>query len=296
MNGTPGTVSKILWHFTGGPRWNNELKKQDEKPKPTEEAFAGLLGILRSRTLRVGGFREVAKVTVPKVTRVDPITRQSVVDLDVPRELLSTSVCCIADIPIMHLGYHAGRYGRFAIGFHRDAAITTGFNPVFYCPHGSSVLQSLYVGLHGLGGTDDDGLVALGELSIFDMSQAEIRTMEQAQEQSTVSGSKRRPNLSAAIDNLRKSVEELDKKHSKALNTLKQIIAFIKTFNINEFDTIYTEREWRSTQPFNFTFADVPMVVAPREGGFFDRLIDGVDSLGLPRSVSIVAWEDLVEH
>ena len=38
MNGTPGTVSKILWHFTGGPRWNSELNRQEQEPKPAEEA------------------------------------------------------------------------------------------------------------------------------------------------------------------------------------------------------------------------------------------------------------------
>ena len=32
----------------------------------------------------------------------------------------------------MHLGYHAERYGKIAIGFHRDAVIRHGFSPVFY--------------------------------------------------------------------------------------------------------------------------------------------------------------------
>jgi hypothetical protein len=30
MKSTPGTVSKILWHFTGGAAWN---KKKDEPGK-----------------------------------------------------------------------------------------------------------------------------------------------------------------------------------------------------------------------------------------------------------------------
>jgi hypothetical protein len=41
----------------------------------------------------------------------------------------------LADIPVAHLSYHAHRYGKAAIGFHRDAAIREGFHPVFYTWH-----------------------------------------------------------------------------------------------------------------------------------------------------------------
>jgi hypothetical protein len=34
MPSSPGTVSKILWHFTGGPRWNEVEKRQEATPKP----------------------------------------------------------------------------------------------------------------------------------------------------------------------------------------------------------------------------------------------------------------------
>jgi len=36
---TPGTVSKILWHFTGGPTWNTEKEKQNTTPKPANDAY-----------------------------------------------------------------------------------------------------------------------------------------------------------------------------------------------------------------------------------------------------------------
>ena len=39
MPSSPGTVSKILWHFTGGPRWNDVEKRQEKEPKSIEEAY-----------------------------------------------------------------------------------------------------------------------------------------------------------------------------------------------------------------------------------------------------------------
>ena len=39
---SPGSVSKILWHFTGGPKWNDQKKRQAKKQKPAAEAFENL--------------------------------------------------------------------------------------------------------------------------------------------------------------------------------------------------------------------------------------------------------------
>lgn len=116
-------------------------------PKPLPDAYAALLGILESQTLRLGGFREHVKVVVP--TRRDPYTLFDGVTLpklpDPPDYLefvsQSSRVCCVADIPIAHLSYHAARYGQIAIGFHRDALLRAGFRPVFYADHGSAALQ-----------------------------------------------------------------------------------------------------------------------------------------------------------
>jgi hypothetical protein len=38
------------------------------------------------------------------------------------------------------------------------------------------------------------------------------------------------------------------------------------------------------------------MVVLPRAGGYFERFVAESESIGVPKTVSIVAWEDLVEH
>jgi len=71
MSDTPGTVSRILWHFTGGPRWDVVKNCQEPNPKPYDEAYKAFLSILRSKQLRVGQYHEVVKVVVPKLQEYD---------------------------------------------------------------------------------------------------------------------------------------------------------------------------------------------------------------------------------
>ncbi len=52
MPSSPGIVSKILWHFTGGPRWDASKNRQEDKPKPIDDAYAALIAVLKSRELR----------------------------------------------------------------------------------------------------------------------------------------------------------------------------------------------------------------------------------------------------
>ena len=114
--------------------------------RSVEDACKALVNILKSKELRLGAYQEVVQVVLPHLKTVNAITKKWDVEYDAPRTLKSSHVCCLADIPIMHLGYHAERYGKVAIGFHRLAAIKHGFHPVFYQLHSSSILQSIYVG------------------------------------------------------------------------------------------------------------------------------------------------------
>ncbi len=43
MPSSPGTVSRILWHFTGGPRWNEAEKRREKKLKATRTAYEYLI-------------------------------------------------------------------------------------------------------------------------------------------------------------------------------------------------------------------------------------------------------------
>jgi len=47
-----GTTSKILWHFTGGPSFNEKTKKREKKIKSEKEAFGKLIEILDSNFLK----------------------------------------------------------------------------------------------------------------------------------------------------------------------------------------------------------------------------------------------------
>jgi hypothetical protein len=75
--------------------------------------------------------------------------------------------------------------------------------------------------------------------------------------------------------------------------------SFIKTFEVDEFYSIYCEREWRSVCPFSFTFDDVAMIVLPHraEGRtYFSPFVDGrAKTLAVPRAIPIVPWETLLE-
>jgi hypothetical protein len=154
MPTTPGTVSKILWHFTGGPKWDEAAKCQESRPKPAEEAYAALLGILKSGHVCLGKYREVVRVTVQtrrsRTPTLIPDERPDWVDV----EYKSSPVCCVADIPVAHLAYHAERYGKIAIGFYRESALRAGFNPVFYTLHKAGVLRAIHEAFNALGRID----------------------------------------------------------------------------------------------------------------------------------------------
>ena len=76
----------------------------------------------------------------PSTWKVNPTTNKIIGSNFAKTTLESVPVCCLAEIPVEHLSYHAKRYGKIGIGFHRDAAIRCGFNPVFYQLHTSDVL------------------------------------------------------------------------------------------------------------------------------------------------------------
>jgi len=128
----PGTVSKILWHFTGGPLWDDNLSKQGTKLKPDDQAYEALKSILSSRELQVGKYKEIVKIILPIKHHYNIPTKTFDEIKDLPITINSRPVCCVTDIPIQHLAYPALRFGKMAIGFYREAIVRTGFNPVLY--------------------------------------------------------------------------------------------------------------------------------------------------------------------
>jgi hypothetical protein len=284
---SPGTVSKILWHFTGGPHWLDTENRQADDPKPEEEAFAALVSILQSKELRVGRYKEVIKVDGPMFKRIEPGAIVFEHTGEAPTTISSAPVTCIADIPIIHLNYHAERYGRIAIGFHREATIRAGFSPVFYQLQNSPILRAIHAGFCS---TQDADQTKVGQQIISLMDN--IRIMRQKD---------------GLLDN--KYMETLSVVNEIGLFTHQVVgqlrasfstfLAYIKTFNPDQFNSVYCEREWRSTTPFRFQYGDISTIVVPRNigtGDHYERFIEQAESDGLPRSVSVMAWEDLIEH
>ena len=74
MSGSPGTVSKILWHFTGGPKWDAKMNCQENHPKPTRQAYDALVSILKDRELKIGNYKEIIKLKVPVIRTHDEET------------------------------------------------------------------------------------------------------------------------------------------------------------------------------------------------------------------------------
>ena len=251
----PGTVSNILWHFTGGPKWDEAKECQGTEPKPDAEAYENLVSIIKSRTLNLGSYRERfhaawAEQLGPGMGGVE-----------------SEPVCCLADIPAQHLGYHAYRYGKFAIGFHRESAVTHGFAPVLYS-------------------LSDAHAAALVWLA--------LRTLDTLAESH------------AAEDLLARSPDwsELDVELAvkTAHSALKRLAPLVKTFDKHEFSTVYCEREWRSTKAFSFNWKnDVAMIVLPQRGAdgkdyyaqFHRHVLPKLPKRPHPR-VPIVRWDLLV--
>jgi len=282
----PGTVSKLLWHFTGGPNWNERRQRQNHRPKSPELAYEALLSILKTRELRLGNYAETARVELPSRPRFDPSGKATETQQNSIITVRSAPICCLADIPIPHLAYHSNRYGKFAIAFHRDAVVDQGFNPVLYTLQDTGVIRSLYTGLNGANATD---------LATISSSAGEIESL--ADDVSEDAGSE----IASAAQLIDLEADAVEDSIEHARSSFRQLLAFIKTFSRSEFQTVYCEREWRSLRPFKFRYEDVAMVVLPKAIGdrkYFDRLLRSrvFTSHQIPRSLPLVPWDDLVEH
>lgn len=281
MTSRPGTVSKILWHFTGGPLWDDETNKQLKKLKPAINGYEALKAILDSKELRVGRYHEIVKIIVPKKRQYDLETKKIKILKDYPITVKSKPVCCMADIPLQHIDYHSKRYGKIAIGFRRESIIKAGFNPVMYTLENTSLLNDVYQGYSSVDDVHPDS--ARSEIESI---QTEIETLIEDH------------NIDEYLDTSTVSCELdwIESAHDRINESFENYLAYIKTFDTSEFDSIYCEREWRSTMNFAFTTDDIAIIVLPRkqEGqNFYERFLDEVE---LPKSLTIACWEDLVEH
>jgi hypothetical protein len=233
------------------------------------------MGILGSKVLNVGRLAERIDVETMGADVLGIGPDRQVTFRKMTQPMLFAQACCLADIPIIHLGHHATRYGKIAIGYHRDAVVDAGFSPVFYQLPNAPAAKCLI-----------EALNLIDTVSGF----FPVHTARHGGAIETDSKSDS-GHPDRTIDSLNAG------SLTRARECLARAVCYIKTFERNEFGAIYTEREWRSVEPFKFEYADIAMIVAPRKGGYFDRFVaDAEKHLKLPRSTPIVPWEDLIEH
>lgn len=278
---SPGTVSKILLHFTGGPTWNTKTKRQSNSPKPAAKAYKNLKSILRTKELRLGTYKEVVKLILPEHRKFNPEIKKVEVQKNFPVNIESSFTCCLSDIPATHLRYHAYRYGKFAVGFHRNAIIRAGFNPVFYTLQDTPIVRSIYEGFSSL------------EFAYPEAILSQVSDIESDCDDLNIDVSSEIANIECEVDSLETSIYN-------AKQSLEDFVAFVKTFDRSEFSTIYCEREWRSTRKYNFEINDVAMIILPKAVGgtkYFKNFVEkSAPKLKIPRRIPIVPWDDLVEH
>ncbi|MCL1161593.1 abortive infection system antitoxin AbiGi family protein [Shewanella chilikensis] len=281
MSFRPGTVSKILWHFTGGPQWDSKKNKQLKKLKPAVQGYDALKAILDSKELRVGNYQEIVKVIVPEKRSYNLETKKVEIRNNVPVTVKSKPVCCVADIPLQHLAYHSNRYGKIAIGFHRDSIVKAGFNPVLYTLEDTSLLNAIYQGYYSV----DDVLT--------DEAESEVDSL-----QGQIDGLIEEHELDEYIDasDISSALSFIESGHSKIESSFETLMAYIKTFDTSEFDSIYCEREWRSTNNFKFKLEDIAMIIVPKKQGNTNFYKKFLKEMNLPRDLVVACWEDLIEH
>lgn len=273
-----GTVSNIVWHFTGGPKWNDGNKKQENEIKTNIEALNILEKIIDEKQLKLGSYKEVIKTILPYTFSFIPKEADSKdgwlkVDQNVPQVFETASVCCLAEIPIQHLQYHSQRYGKCAVGFYRDAIISNGFSPVTYMLINSKNNTNMYeimIQMETLNFIVQDVLAEKERLNKninnTNNDDIEARILE--------------------IDGLNLVYKKLEER-------IKESLCFIKVFGQNEFDSVYCEREWRSIQMYNFSYDDIAMIIVPKEDDAYSRFIS---QSNIPRRIPIIPWEDLLEN
>ena len=243
---------------------------------------------MQDKELRLGTYKEVVKLILPKRKKYNIDTKKFEVQKNVPVDIESSSICCLSDIPAAHLRYHAYRYGKFSIGFHRNAVINAGFNPLFYTLQDTPIVRSIYKGFSYLKFADTNAI-----RNAADSIKDEVDEIKNIYD-----------NISLDVSNELVEIELdsdlLDDLISDAKERLEDFVAFVKTFERSEFSTIYCEREWRSIKRYYFDIDDVAMIVLPKAVGktqYFKNFVENVaPNLKLPRRIPIVPWDDLVEH
>ncbi|MFW6030843.1 MAG: abortive infection system antitoxin AbiGi family protein [Halanaerobiales bacterium] len=206
--------SKIYWHFTGSPDINwSEIKMPKEiegKYKKPAESVEILKLILSSQKLIAGSPEKIHG------------------------NVKTNKFCCVCDIPLKDLIYHANYYGKVAIGFTANS-IHKYFNPVLYKECEFPIPDTIKIDLDR----------SLDSNKTFDSDAPAYEFF-------------------SYLFGLEES-EEYNVFLDKYLGELKK---FIKITRFSEIDneTFYREREWRSINgDFHFDKEDIEGLIVPEK-------------------------------
>jgi hypothetical protein len=286
MKNSPGTVSKILWHFTGGPKWDAEHRKQLKALKPSDHAFKALCQIIKTKELITGAYKEIVKVVTERKIHSPSKLKSGVKNTVALFE--SSPVCCLADIPIQHLTYHSRRYGKMAIGFHRNAVVRGGFNPVLYTLEHSFLAKTLQDGHRSAIWSNPSTSISFLE-KIKNCKKSDNKDIDFDFD-----------SIPIVLEALRRDYESTgylsENDHKSTVSSFENILAYVKTFSPKEFDSIYCEREWRKTSKFSFKEKDIAMIVLPRKQDNRNYYSEFLETIDLSRTIPVLCWEDLIEH
>ena len=197
---------------TGGPIREPYAYRPSKELKSDDKSYEAIVGILKSRDLRLGGCEERIDVMRPVLKSI-PETPGA----PDKRQFMGrrTAGMLLADIPVIHLHYHSSRYGKMAIGFHRESVVKAGFTPVFYQLEDSDIARAI---LNTIDGLDIIGGFGLG------------------------------CDYPPTVDDMPVSPDESHEQQKARIvrNTLAlarqdacRIACLLKTFNPTEFDSIY---------------------------------------------------------
>jgi hypothetical protein len=278
----PKTHSDILWHFTGGKTHNIKNHKESKNLKSLKTAFEILKTILKTKNLKVGSYHEYIKCVMPSQQIYNDKNNRLEIKKNVPSVITTSPVCCVADIPLSELFHHGKRYGKIAIGFKRNSLIKAGFNPVFYTLHTTEIIQNFFHTQNSLEQSD------FGIEDIVSDIENEISTLE------CESCGNEQTFCNVDLTALSDSSSDISAHIDDTLELLSNTLAFIKTFDRTEFNTIYSEREWRSVMSFEFNWNDVAALILPRKNGYHQKFINDIKpNLKLPSTIKVYCWEEI---
>jgi hypothetical protein len=228
----------------------DELTHLTGRNKEPEDAYAALVSILTSGTLRHSG-EATPRGTFPLNPLGGGIAWNPAADL-IGHEMFLADMVCFCDIPIADMALHARKYSPFGLAFPKRFLLEQGATPVFYVARNAAA-----VARSGSGGSLAD--VFTDEVRrVHDFFRA-VRDLNQPSAGEPTSGL---------------TEEEADRHmflpSMRVFSFLAtRLFSYVKFFDADlpqdDERNYYMEREWRSIGGVSFSLGDVRRLLLPEK-------------------------------